>query len=263
VLFEAADKVGGQVLLAGKVRWRADLNTIINWLENECQILGVDIRFNHFAESDDVLGENPDVAIIATGGTPNTDWIEGNATVVSSWDVLSGIVPISGNVLIHDLTGRNTAMAVADFLSEKDVDVTLNTQDAHIGAEAMRLEISPFMKRFYERGVKITVDQELIAAHAEDRQTRVTIRNMHTAQSSEHFVDHLVVEAGTLPNDGLFYELKEESANNGILDLDLLAKGLAQPEYDAGFHLYRVGDVSGSRDIHCAMLDALRLCAQM
>ena len=263
VLFEAADKVGGQVLLAGKVRWRADLNTIIIWLENECQILGVDIRFNHLAESDDVLGENPDVAIIATGGTPNTDWIKGNATVVSSWDVLSGIVPISGSVLIHDLTGRNTALAVADLLSEQGADVTLNTQDAHIGAEAMRLEISPFMKRFYERGVKMTVDQELISAHAEDRQTRITVRNMHTTQTSEHFVDHLVVEAGTLPNDDLFYALKDQSTNNGVLDLDLLAKGLAQPEHDAGFHLYRVGDVSGSRDIHCAMLDSLRLCAEI
>jgi len=263
VLFEAADRAGGQVLLAGKVRWRTDLNSIIDWLENECRILGVDIRFNHFGESDDVLAENPDVVIVATGGTPNTDWIEGNATVVSSWDALSGIVPISGSVLIHDLTGRNTALAVADLLSEKGVEVTLNTQDAHIGAEAMRLEISPFMKRFYERGVKMTVDQELIAAHAEDRQTRVTIRNMHTAQSSEYFVDHLVVEAGTLPNDELFYVLKDESANNGVLDLDLLAKGLAQPEHDAGFHLYRVGDVSGSRDIHCAMLDSLRLCAEI
>jgi pyruvate/2-oxoglutarate dehydrogenase complex dihydrolipoamide dehydrogenase (E3) component len=156
-----------------------------------------------------------------------------------------------------------TALAVADLLSEKGAEVTLNTQDAHIGAEAMRLEIPPFMKRLYERGVKMAVDQELIAAHAEDRQARVTVRNMHTTKSSEYFVDHLVVEAGTLPNDGIFYELKEESANNGILDLDLLAKGLAQPEHDAGFHLYRVGDVSGSRDIHCAMLDALRLCAQM
>jgi 2,4-dienoyl-CoA reductase-like NADH-dependent reductase (Old Yellow Enzyme family) len=263
VLFEAADRVGGQVLLAGKVRWRTDLNTIIDWLENECRVLDVDIRFNQFAESDDVLSEEPDVVIVATGGVPNTDWIEGNATVVSSWDVLSGMVSIGGSVFVHDLTGRNTALAVADFLSEEGADVTLNTQDADIGAEAMRLELSPFMKRFYERGVKMTVDQELTAAHAEDRQTRVTVRNMHTAQSSEHYVDHLVVEAGTLPNDELFYELKEQSANNGVVDLDLLAKGLAQPEHGAGFHLYRVGDVSGSRDIHCAMLDALRLCAQM
>ena len=260
IVFEAADKVGGQVHLAGKVRWRTDLNTIIDWLERECAILGVDIRFNQFAQAEDVLAQEPDVVITATGGLPNIDWIEGNGTVVSSWDVLSGMTSLSGNVFVHDLTGRNTALAVADFLSEQGADVTLNTQDGHIGAEAMVLEVSPFMKRFYERGVQITVDQELISAHAEDKQTRVTTRNMHTTQTSERFVDHLVVEGGTLPNDALFYELKPQAANNGVMDLNLLSKGLAQPDHGSGLHLYRVGDASGSRDIHCAMLDSLRLC---
>ena len=260
IVFEAADKVGGQVLLAGKVRWRTDLNTIVDWLERECAILGVDIRFNQFAQAEDVLTQEPDVVIIATGGLPNVDWIEGNGTVVSSWDVLSGMTSLSGNVFVHDLTGRNTALAVADFLSEQGADVTLNTQDGHIGAEAMVLEVSPFMKRFYERGVQMTVDQELISAHAEDKQTRVTTRNMHTTQTSERFVDHLVVEGGTLPNDALFYELKPQAANNGVMDLNLLSKGLAQPDHGSGLHLYRVGDASGSRDIHCAMLDSLRLC---
>ena len=61
----------------------------------------------------------PDVVVIATGGLPNVDWIEGNGTVVSSWDVLSGMTSLSGNVLVHGLTGRNTALAVADFLSEQ------------------------------------------------------------------------------------------------------------------------------------------------
>ncbi|MEK9786511.1 MAG: N-methylproline demethylase, partial [Gammaproteobacteria bacterium] len=146
---------------------------------------------------------------------------------------------------------------------EQGLEVTLNTQDAHIGAEAMRLEMSPFMKRFYERGVVVAVDQELIGADREDDGTRVTVRNMHTAMTREYVVDHIVVEAGTLPNDDLFYALKNDSANAGVMDLDVLAKGGTQPNHGEGLHLYRVGDVSGSRDIHCAMLDALRLCARM
>jgi len=262
-LFEAADRAGGQVLLAGKVKWRNDLNTIIDWLEKEIQILAVDIRFNFFAEKADILAENPDVVIIATGGSPNTEWINGNARVVNSWDVLSGMVQLTGHVFIHDQTGRNTALTVADYLSEKGVSVTLNTQDAQIGAEAMRLEMSPFMKHFYERDVKMSVDHELLAAHAEDKQTRVTLRNIHTTATADKFVDHLVVEAGTLPNDDLFYSLKADSANKGIIDLDLFSAGRAQPTHGERFHLYRVGDVSGSRDIHCAMLDSLRLCAQI
>ena len=250
-------------MLFRSIGWRKDLNGIIHWLENECRLLGVELRLNHFAEAADVKNENPDVVIVATGGSPHTDWVTGNASIISSWDILSGMVMLSGSVFVHDLTGRNTAMAVADLLSEKGVQVTLNTQDAHIGAEAMRLEMSPFMKRFYERGVAMSVDQELISAHAEDKQTRVTVRNMHTAQTFEHLVDHLVVEAGTLPNDDLFYALKDQSANSGVMDLNLFSQGRAQPEWDDGFHLYRIGDASGSRDIHCALLDALRLCAQI
>jgi NADPH-dependent 2,4-dienoyl-CoA reductase/sulfur reductase-like enzyme len=263
VLFEAADRLGGQVLLAEKIAWRKDLGSIINWLEKECQILGVDVRFNQFAQAPDVLAEKPDVVIVATGGTPNTDWVGGDAQVVTSWDVLSGMAKLSGRVFVHDLTGRNVALAVTDALSEQGLEVTLNTQDAHIGAEAMRLEMSPFMKRFYERRVTVCVDQELLAADNEDDGTRVTVRNMHTATTREYVVDHLIVEAGTLPNDELFYDLKGQSANGGVIDLDLLAQGRAQPDCGEGLHLYRVGDVSGSRDIHCAMLDALRLCAQI
>jgi len=263
VLLEAADRLGGQVLLAEKIAWRKDLGGIIRWLENECRVLGVDIRFNQYAESSDVLAEKPDVVIVATGGTPNTEWVGGDAQVVTSWDVLSGMATLSGRVFVHDLTGRNVALAVTDALSEQGLEVTLNTQDAHIGAEAMRLEMSPFMKRFYERGVTVCVDQELLAADNEDDGTRVTVRNMHTATTREYVVDHLIVEAGTLPNDELFYDLKGQSANGGVIDLDLLAQGRAQPHCGEGLHLYRVGDVSGSRDIHCAMLDALRLCARM
>ncbi|MBT6069674.1 MAG: N-methylproline demethylase, partial [Proteobacteria bacterium] len=114
-----------------------------------------------------------------------------------------------------------------------------------------------------ERNVELSVDHELLAAHAEDKKTRVTLRNIHTTNTSDEFVDHLIVEAGTLPNDDLFYRLKDDSANKGIIDLDLFTEGRPQPAHGESFHLYRVGDVSGSRDIHCALLDSLRLCAQI
>ncbi|MEC7172774.1 MAG: NAD(P)-binding protein, partial [Pseudomonadota bacterium] len=153
VLFEASGRLGGQVLLAGKLGWRRDLLGITEWLERECTRLGVSIRLNRLAEPQDIIDESPNVVLMATGGTPHTDWVDGDAAILSSWDVLSGMASLEGEVLVHDQTGRNVAMAAADYLSEAGVSVTLNTQDAAIGMEAMRLEISPFMKRFYERGV--------------------------------------------------------------------------------------------------------------
>ncbi len=265
ILFEASDRLGGQINLAGKVSWRKDLNSITDWLAAECHRLGVDIRCNQFADEAMILAENPDVVIMATGGIPHTEWVEGNANILTTWDVLSGMASPEGNVFIHDQTGLNVAMAATDYLSEKGVQVTLNTQDAYIGHEAMRLEMSPFMKRFYERGVIMQPDHELIRADAQNNQVRVTIRNMHTAALSEHDYDHIIVEAGTLPNDELFYTMREGACNKGVIDLDRMASGQPQPVYDAdeGYHLYRIGDVVGSRDIHCAMLDALRICARL
>jgi len=262
VLFEAANRLGGQVRLAGKPGWRRDLLGIIDWLEQECGHLGVDIRLNSFADEAMVRAESPDVVFIATGGLPHTDWVEGDASLLSSWDVLSGMASLDGDVLVHDQTGRNVALAAADHLSEHGASVTLNTQDASIGMEAMRLEISPFMKRFYERGVAMQTDHEIISAQAVDNKIEVTFRNMHTATRSTRAFDHVVIEAGTLPNDELFYAMHEDASNRGVIDLDAMRDGRPQPVTDEqGYRLYRIGDVAGSRDIHCAILDALRLCA--
>ena len=146
--------------------------------------LGVTVRMNHFADRDSVLAEAPDVVFIATGGMPHTDWVDGDAKIISSWDVLSGMASLEGDVLVHDQTGRNVALAAVDYLSQNNVNVTLNTQDAAIGMEAMRLEISPFMKRFYERGVAMQTDHELVGAETRDNKITATFRNMHTGAIS-------------------------------------------------------------------------------
>lgn len=262
VLFEAANRLGGQVLLAGRPGWRRDLLGITDWLERECAHLGVDIRLNSYADEAMVQAESPDVVFIATGGLPHTDWVAGDASLLSSWDVLSGMASLDGDVLVHDQTGRNVALAAADHLSEQGATVTLNTQDAAIGMEAMRLEMSPFMKRFYERGVAMQTDHEIISAESADNKIEVTFRNMHTAGLTTRAFDHVVIEAGTLPNDALFYGLSDAATNRGVIDLEAMRDGRPQPEFDkGGYRLYRIGDVAGSRDIHCAILDALRLCA--
>ena len=87
---------------------------------------------------------------------------------------------------------------------------------------------------------------------------------MHTGALSRRLFDHVVVEAGTLPNDELFYNLAEAATNRGVTDLDAMRDGRAQPVTEEdGYRLYRIGDVAGSRDIHCAILDALRICANI
>src|SRR5947209_211644 len=75
VLFEAADRLGGQVLLGTRASWRRDLLGIIDWRAAELARLGVAMRLNLYAVAADVKAEAPDVVIIATGGVPDIDWI--------------------------------------------------------------------------------------------------------------------------------------------------------------------------------------------
>ncbi len=63
---------------------RREMMGIIDWRMAQCEKLGVDFRFNTWAEAGTVLAETPDVAIIATGGIPDMQILrEGNDLAVS------------------------------------------------------------------------------------------------------------------------------------------------------------------------------------
>ena len=76
---------------------------LADWRVQRLSSMGATLRFNHYAEAGDVLAENPDVVIIATGGLPNIDVLQqGNNLVHSSWDIVAGEVKALGQVLLFD-----------------------------------------------------------------------------------------------------------------------------------------------------------------
>ena len=106
VVFDAAAEVGGQVRLAARSRRRSELIGIIDWRLERCAAAGVEFRYNLLAEAQDVLAEDPDIVLVATGGLPNTEVLEdGNDFVVSTWDILSGDVKPAADVLLFDDNG--------------------------------------------------------------------------------------------------------------------------------------------------------------
>lgn len=68
-LFEAGDKVGGQLLLASLAPRRRDLRGIIDWRNDELARLGVPIALHTYVTGRTLLEQSWDVVIIATGGT--------------------------------------------------------------------------------------------------------------------------------------------------------------------------------------------------
>jgi NADPH-dependent 2,4-dienoyl-CoA reductase/sulfur reductase-like enzyme len=103
VLFEAGGQLGGQVRLAQRATWRRDLALVADWLAGQVHSLGVDVRFT-LAEAADVLAEQPDVVVVATGGYPDMCGYDADPSVAdrvwSVWDVLSGAPRLGLNLTI-------------------------------------------------------------------------------------------------------------------------------------------------------------------
>ena len=78
----------------------------------------------------------------------------------------------------------------------------------------------------------------------------------------EKLYDLVVLNAGTLPMDELYFALKPLSRNLGEVDYGALINGRAQEverNPEGGFMLYRIGDAVSARNVHAAIYDALRL----
>lgn len=263
VLFEATGDLGGQIVLAARASWRKDLIGIIDWYALQMERLGVDIRWNTFADEDTVKAENPDVVIIATGGLPDTDYVPGGENCMSTWDVLSG-EDISGSVLVYDDNGQHQGPSCADYLSEKNgIDVEFVTTDRSPAMEMGTVNFPIYLEHFYKNGVTMTPNHRLKSVAKEGNQLRAVFTNEFGGPEIERIADHIVVEHGTLPFDEVFQEMRQASSNNGIIDYDALTSNVAQPDTENGFQLYCVGDAVSSRNIHAAIYDSLRLCKDL
>lgn len=262
VLFEAAGKPGGQLLLACRATWRKDLIGIIDWRVNELARLGVDVRCGIYAGQDDVLAENPDTVIIATGGLPDLDWLEGAEHCETVWDVLAATTGATGDVLIYDGTGRHEGISTALHLAEQGASVHLVTIDDSLGQEIEYSSRAVYRKQFKQRGIRVTVDHHLIRVErGTSNQVTAIFRHELTGDLLEIVTPRLIVERGTLPLDEIFQALRETSVNKGITAPRALIDGRPQREdTGAGFDLHRIGDAVASRNVHASIYEAFRLC---
>jgi NADPH-dependent 2,4-dienoyl-CoA reductase/sulfur reductase-like enzyme len=260
VLFEAAGRLGGQVLLAQKAGWRRDLIGVVDWLASELALLGVVVRFDTFAEAGTVMAEHPDVVIDASGGLPKARDIPGADLVQSSWDVLASPPEPGRSVLIHDEAGGHAGVSLADFLSARGCRVEIVTPDRLIGRDLGGSSYPVYLGHLERAGVVMTPNRALAAVARAGNRLRATLAHEYGGGEVEREVDLVVAECGTGPVPGLFDDLKPQAENRGVTDLSALLAARPQPGA-SGLRLYRVGDAAASRDIHAALLDALRLCS--
>jgi len=269
VLFEAQDRLGGQLALMARAAERQrEVAGLIDWLVGEVRYLAVDVRLATPVGVDEVWSEEPDVVVVATGGGPDPSWVldEGADLVYSSWDVLGGHVRPFGRVLVFDDHGAERGLAVVEHLVEVGLeDLEVATPDRHIGLDLATPLGPTYLRMLYGGAVTMTPDHRLVqverTGQSEDEALRVVLRNEYTRVEVERIVDAVVVEHGVVPEDALFRALRLKSTNDGVSDLAALAAGSPQPVFldNTGPLVYRIGDCVASRDVASALLDARRL----
>lgn len=263
VVFEAADKPGGQIRLTAQSPRRREMISIIDWRMAQCEKHGVAFRFNTWADADTVLSEAPDVVIIATGGMAHTEVLqEGNDLVVSAWDIISGDVKPGSNVLVFDDAGDHSGLQAAEIIAATGAKVEIMTPDRSFAPEVMAMNLVPYMRSLQQKDVTFTVTFRLEAVARQGNGLVAKVGSDYGGVAQTRLVDQVVINNGTIPLDELYFELKGLSSNGGEVSYDDLIAGepqrvLRNPE--GSFQLFRIGDAISARNTHAAIHDALRL----
>jgi len=267
VVFEANDSPGGQLLLAAKVERRRETIGIVDWLFEEVQRLYVKLRFNCHAEVPDILAENPEVVIVATGGLPNTEFLQdGSDLVVPSWDILAGSIKPKKDILLFDDNGQHPGISCAEFLANPEIKLEYVTPERIIAPDVGGTNYPAYLRALHKNDVTITLDHRLIDVRRNASGLIAVLYNEYTHSNVERTTEQIVVEHGTLPLDELYLELRDQSSNGGEIDLEALVSGKTQNivnNPDGKFQLFRVGDAVASRNVHSAIYDSLRLCKDL
>jgi hypothetical protein len=222
------------------------------------------MRFNVYAEADTVLAENPDIVIVATGGTPNTGFLKsGEDLVTTTWDLLSGAAKIGEDVLLFDDNGTHPGMSAAELIARSGAKLEYVTPERMVAPDMGGMNYPAYIKAFTECGVKVTLFERLKGVKRQGNKLAAVLYNQYAKTTSERVVDQVVVEHGSLPADELYFQLKPLSRNLGEIDYAALSDVRPQTlvnNPDGSFQLFRIGDAVESRNIHAAVYDGLRLC---
>jgi len=264
-LFEAAQHPGGQVMIAAKAPRRREMIGIVDWLLGEIGHLGVDLRTGVFAEPGDVAALNPDIVVIATGGVPNPGFFPGaEELATTTWDVLSGQVPVGDNVLFYDDEGGIEALSTADFLGTQAKSLEVVTPERVHGVDVGGINYPAFYTSLYRSKITTTLNLRLKGLRRDGNQIVASFHNVYDKSTVERRVDQVIACHGSLPVDELYFGLKDGSRNRGEIDQAALIE--CRPQAIAtnpggSYQLFRVGDAVASRNIHAAIYDSLRLCS--
>ncbi len=158
-VWEAASRIGGQVLLAQHLPRRSEFGGLIENLQAEAVRAGVRIRTSLPATIESLTDAGPDEIFIATGATPYRPEFElGEGVVLDAWQVIRGEPLPDGPVLVADWRCDWIGLGVATLLAEKGRRVILAVDGWAAGQTLQQYVRNEMLGYAVARGVRVITD---------------------------------------------------------------------------------------------------------
>ncbi len=201
IVLEKADRVGGQIHLAGAAPLRRSFSTIAEFYQRQANSSRFEVRSGVEATHESILALNPDVVVLATGSEPVRARVEGgDKEPLTVHEVLEGKADGCHRVLIVDRDGHAPAFVAADHLSSAGVAVTFVAAMARAGADLGERDAAMLCQRLTEHGVTFIVGHDLARVNG----AIATLRSIYTAGEQEvGAFDEIVVATGSRPYNPL------------------------------------------------------------
>lgn len=158
VLYEKEPRLGGQVLLAQRLPYRAEFGGLVTNLEREARAAGVEIQLGASLSAARLRELNPHVAIVATGAVPHWPSLDlgDSAHVVDAWSVIRDEVRCGSRVVIADWRGDWVGLGIALKLVRAGHHVRLVTVANCAGVNVQYYTRDPLIAELDRLGVVFT-----------------------------------------------------------------------------------------------------------
>lgn len=249
ILYDAEPEIGGQFNIAKQIPGKEEFYETIRYYKKQLEIYNVTVKLNTRVTADNLLKENFDEIVLATGVTPRTPKIEGisHKKVVSYIDVLKYKKPVGKKVAIIGAGG--IGFDVAEYLSQEGESPSLNIDlwlkewgidkslQARSGIEGVKPEIHPSPREIYmlkrskgKFGGKLgkttgwihrsTLKKKKVQFINEVQYTKIDDSGLHFIQNNEPKlldVDTIVICAGQISLKELQIPLEEKGLNVHVI----------------------------------------------
>ncbi|QFU75234.1 NADPH-dependent 2,4-dienoyl-CoA reductase [Halioglobus maricola] len=151
-LFDAAEEIGGQFNIAKQIPGKEEFYETLRYYKRQLEITGVSVKLGARVSAEDLVGDEFDEVVLATGITPRVPGIEGvdHPKVLSYLDVLRDKKPVGDKVAVIGAGGigfdvseylthgeESPSTDIEQFMQQWGVDMALAARGGIEGIQAI------------------------------------------------------------------------------------------------------------------------------